>query len=174
MLTTSVWCLTDQMWVSLEWVSWQDINFTGQMHFSHHNIYYWGFCRHRLPQIYLSACQFMGKNSHAAFQIQLTPHVSYLMSSTPTPTRCDCASPKLHIFKYRLSGVSFGEYKQSYKKLPFLSLSKHLKGHSGPRVSEVFWPNICEVIRDPASDRFLDRTVKNAFLRGGSFLHDKC
>ena len=38
-------------------------------------------------------------------------------------------------------------------------ISKHKKGHSGPRVRHLFGPNICEVIGDPASDTFLDRTV---------------
>ena len=41
--------------------------------------------------------------------------------------------------------------------------SKHLKGHSGPRVSDVFGPNIPEVIRDPASVTFLDRTSLKSF-----------
>ena len=36
--------------------------------------------------------------------------------------------------------------------------SKHLKGRSGPRVGNVFGPNIPEVIRDPALVTFLDRT----------------
>ena len=44
-----------------------------------------------------------------------------------------------------------------------LTSSKHLKGHSGPCVRQVFGPNICEVIRDPAWDRFLDRTSVRSF-----------
>ena len=42
-------------------------------------------------------------------------------------------------------------------------LSKHLKGHSGPRVSGVFGSHISEVIRDPASVGFLAQTSVCSF-----------
>ena len=40
---------------------------------------------------------------------------------------------------------------------------KHLRGQSGPRVTQVFGPNICEVIQDPVSHRFLDQTSVRSF-----------
>ena len=54
-----------------------------------------------------------------------------------------------------LRGLRF-IFVQKWKEYLSLCTSKHLKGRSGPRVGNVFGPNIPEVIRDPSSVRFCD------------------
>ena len=78
----------------------------------------------KTPQIYLSACQFMGKNSHAAFWIPPTPHVSHLMSSTPNTlcmhcTYFNCFVLWYHLYKYTTIFLYRDRGGISVKYLPF-------------------------------------------------------
>ena len=178
MSTTSVWCLTDQMWVT-----------QGSCIFYISTIFIIEAIADNVktPQIYLSACQFMGKNSHAAFWIPPTPHVSHLMSSTPNTlcmhcTYFNCFVLWYHLYKYTTiflfrDGGGGVPLKPVLKTIIFGQIHSTIGGHFS-RVAQwdiceisPFW-DICEISPFGRIARLVSKIAPN-MMRGVNVYSEK-